>query len=747
MIIAKILKNSLLYYISLPIIIFSLSLHIIEYKRQQMKKLLTSLLLVLLVCTGVSGTAPAQSLSPHSGKTGAFIPPFSFKYGGVPSGKLLPRWKYSTFEMQAERDGEYVRSHVWKDPKSGLEVECRVKTFSDFDACEWVLYFRNNSDRDTPVLSEVKTVDLLQKSSAKNGEWVLFHARGAVAGGEDFRPLTTPLAIGQSETLFPDKGRSSSHTMPYFNLKTPEGGLVFAIGWTGQWLSRISRPALDCAKVEVGMQYFEAYLKPGEQIRQPSIVVLPWQGEDRMDGQNILRRLIMAHYHPLDASGEPQRVPIFNTLSNSSDPWPCDEYTCLTDYYAIMAIKRHQMFDTLADGFWIDAGWYSRARGWDKGYWWHNAVGNWTPDPDRFPDGMAPVADEVHKTGGRLMVWYEPERANIDSDWAHEHPEFMLAQDGCKAVPTDTPVDSAFIVNLGNPAALKWVSEMIVQSLTDGKIDCYRQDFNIDPLDFWINNDEPGRQGITEAHYIEGLYSYLDYLHAQLPFLMIDNCAGGGRRLDIEMARRSMPMWRDDFPSSGAYNQNYTYGLSQWLPVHCTSIGGRDKYRTLSAITAGGVFSWGINSSWITIPDQKRVIAMQREVAPYFLEEFYPLCGYEQDLVTEEINLGYQFNRTSDNSGLIFAFRRDKSESDFLAVRPRGLDPEKVYHLESAFDYANAKKGIGFAEHGLMPFTELQYPESPFQPVDLKGKEIMSGLTIPLPKKTSAALIKYTVVE
>ena len=711
-----------------------------------MKKLLTLFLSTTLFCMSAAAAVPSGSSFPEAVNKAGFIPAFSFKYGDRDSEDLLPEWKYSSCELRPEREGESLRSHIWKDPHTGLEVECRVKRFDGFDAIEWVLYFRNTSDKDTPVLSRVKTADLFHKSPVKDGEWTLFHARGAVAGGEDFRPETTPLPLGESKTLFPDKGRSSSHTMPYFNLKTPDGGIVFAVGWTGQWLSTITRTSQNRARVGIGMQYFESYLKPGEQIRQPSVLAIPWKGEDRMDGQNILRRLIMAHYHPLDASGRPQKVPFFNNLSNT-DPWPCDEYTCLTDYYAIMAVKRSAMFGTLADGFWIDAGWYSRAKWWDKGYWWHNAVGNWAPDPERFPDGLAPVADAVHGTGGKLMVWYEPERANIDSDWAHEHPEFMLAQDGSEPVPYDTPVDSAFLVNLGDPKALEWVSGEIVRSLADGKIDCYRQDFNIDPLDFWLNNDEPGRRGSTEAHYIEGLYAFLDYLKAQLPFLMIDNCAGGGRRLDIEMARRSMPMWRDDFPSSGAYNQNYTYGLSQWLPVHCTSIAARDQYRILSALTAGGVFTNGVTNPRVAIPDQKRVISLQKEAAPYFLEEFFPLCGYEQDLVTESINLSYQFNRRSDGSGLVFAFRRPESGTDSCRVCLRGLDPDKTYHLESIFDFAHAKTGIDYAEHGLMPFTRMQYPESPFHATDMTGAELMSGLTIPLPKKESAILIKYIVTD
>ena len=44
---------------------------------------------------------------------------------------------------------------------------------------------------------------------------------------------------------------------------------------------------------------------------------------------------------------------------------------------------------------------------------------------------------------------------------------------------------------------------------------------------------------MTEAHYIEGKYAYLDGLKAKFPHLTIGGCAGGGRETDIESYRRT----------------------------------------------------------------------------------------------------------------------------------------------------------------------------------------------------------------
>jgi len=667
-------------------------------------------------------------------------PPFSFEYDGVPSSRLLGKWRFAKASMPSAEPSEKLRSYSWTDPRTGLQLECRVKTFTDFDAMEWVIYLRNISDTPTGTISQFKSLDLYQPAPGLKGDWTLFHADGAQKSATDFHAETSQMAVGDTLMLHPMGGRSSSHRMPYFNVKTPAGGMVYAIGWTGDWQAVVGRPAADRMRVEAGLMRFESYLEPGEEIRMPSVVLVPWKGEDRMDGQNILRRLIMAHYHP-KAYGEPVKVPLLNNFNNFMQPWPCDEYSCLTADLAKAVISRQAMTDVLVDGYWLDAGWFSRADDAEKGYWWHNSVGNWTPDPERFPDGLSPISDAVHASGGKMMVWYEPERANVDSDWAHEVPQFMLSSTGEPAVPVDEVVDSSFIFNLGDKAAREWLTEYMVRHLTESKVDIYRQDFNIEPRPFWIANDKPGRIGMCEVHYVNGLYAYLDALRERLPYLIIDNCAGGGRRLDIEMTRRSIPMWRDDYPEPIENTQCHGYGLSQWLPVHCTATGWGSRYQYISTMAAGTVFTWGLNSK-ASMPQQKQIIAAYRRYSPYFLEDFYPLSGYG-DLSALDTWLAYQYHRPSDESGIVVAFRRkDCTQSDYV-VRLRGLDPAATYVLQEE-EYENAKKGniVIMTPWNTEPDDENASMTRP-EPVVATGAELMEGFTISIPKAKAPKLFHY----
>ena len=141
---------------------------------------------------------------------------------------------------------------------------------------------------------------------------------------------------------------------------------------------------------------------------------------------------------------------------------------------------------------------------------------------------------------------------------AEKHPEWILGgkQGG--------------LLNFGNPDVLKWVTEHVDQVLLSEGIDLYRQDFNMDPLAYWRAADAKDRQGIAEIRHITNLLAYWDELKRRHPNMIIDECASGGRRNDLEMMRRAVPMWRSDKTMEPIGQQSMTYGISMWLPYFGT---------------------------------------------------------------------------------------------------------------------------------------------------------------------------------
>ena len=131
--------------------------------------------------------------------------------------------------------------------------------------------------------------------------------------------------------------------------------------------------------------------------------------------------------------------------------------------------------------WWIDTGWFSLI-----GNNWAKSVGNFAPDPTRYPRGLKPVADAAHRHGMKFLLWFEPERV-MPGTWLFEHHRDWLLKPSA-----DTPQrygymvkDRFHLVDLARPEALAWLRETIAGMIAENGIDIYRQDFNMYPLWYW----------------------------------------------------------------------------------------------------------------------------------------------------------------------------------------------------------------------------------------------------------------------
>ena len=133
--------------------------------------------------------------------------------------------------------------------------------------------------------------------------------------------------------------------------------------------------------------------------------------------------------------------------------------------------------------------------------------------------------------------------------WAH--PELYmyttLPPEKCRLCDQD-PTRSCELLNLGNPDAREWATTMVSDMVSEANLSWYRQDFNNTlPNMFWEAadaNSSVQNGGISEALHIGGLYRFWDDLRVKHRGLSIDNCASGGRRIDLETLRRSLRLRR-----------------------------------------------------------------------------------------------------------------------------------------------------------------------------------------------------------
>jgi len=615
---------------------------------------------------------------------------FSFFYGDELSDDLFKNWKINRSTVQLD-ELRQQHSLIISDLYTGLEIQFLLTEYADYPALDWVIFFENKGNCVTPVISDILSADLTF-SAMNKGPFILHHAEGSRALITDFEPKSDVLLIGEEKRFAPYGGRSSDGVLPFFNLETPDDvGIITGVGWTGQWEVSFSSQDNGSVNFNAGMELTQLALYPGQRIRTPAILLLFYNG-NRIRGHNYLRRLLVTHFSP-SFNNQTSSSPI------SASPHAKVAFESTTSTNMIEGIKQISDNNLPVDTWWVDAGWYLCLDSETGQHNWAKWVGNWMADPDRYPNGMKPVADAAHQSGLNFLLWFEPERVMIGSQTYEDHPNWLLYPDKFPSDQQYQANDGFHLLNLANSDVLEWLKSKVSSMIADVGIDVYRHDFNMYPLNYWRQNDAENQQGMTEILYIMGLYDYYDSLLDDHNHLIIDNCASGGRRIDFEMLRRSLLLWRSDLCWDPIAQQCATYGLSFWVPLHGVGSISLDPYHFRSGM--GSNFSLALDyyddpSIWNSATE---LLSEYIEIKHIFSGDFYPLTDYS---TSQKVWIAWQFDRPDLGEGLIQAFRRQENNSSINKFKLQGLQTDLQYQLIN-FDTKSRLKTCGYVlmEDGL----------------------------------------------
>jgi alpha-galactosidase len=654
---------------------------------------------------------------------GSVEPPFSFTYAAAPFAELVKKWDV-TREVK-RLDAQRTRHlHAYRDPQTGLAVRCQAIQYHDFPIVEWTLYFKNTGSNVTPLLEDIQALDVSFPAPAA-GEFLLHHHLGSSARLDDYQPLESTLLPKTEKRIVPFGGRGSNGSFPYFNLEWPASaragerpehgmseGVVIAVGWPGQWAARFTRDDRVGLRIRAGQELTRLALHPGEEVRTPLVVLQFWRG-DWIRAQNVWRRWMLAHNLPRPGN----RLPGPQLAACSSHQF--GEMIRANEANQKLFVDRYLEERLAIDFWWMDAGWYVNDGSWVN-------TGTWEVDPKRFPNGLRAITDHAHAKGVKSIVWFEPERVTKESWLFRNHPHWLLA-------PADVPAAIAYqnqwrLLDLGNSEARTWLTEHIDGLIRKQGIDLYRQDFNMDPLYFWRANDAADRQGITEIRYVTGLLAYWDELRRRHPGLLIDSCASGGRRNDLETMRRAVPLTRSDYLFEPVGEQCHTYGIAFWLPFYGTGtlVGPSEitapappdqvvPYIFRSNMCPSLTACWDVRRKDLDYESLRRLTKQWRLVAPNYLGDYYPLTPYD---TTNKTWMAWQFDRPDAGEGVVQAFRRAESESEATRFKLAGLDPTAVYVVSDL--------------------------DKPGKVIEAKGSELLEGgLTVNIANKPDAAVLVY----
>lgn len=606
-------------------------------------------------------------------------PAYNFTVGGKTLQRSLADWEFYVGKESAE--GEVYRGGkttyiTLTHRKSGIVASVEATIYEQRATCEWTVFLSNTAADDSPVITNFYAADCVLPIKSAD----VYFSKGSEPAAEDFQLMKSPL--GLLAMTFTANGGRSETALPFFNISGNDNGAVFCLGWSGQWYASLSS-TFSGVSIKAKQQNLKGCLKPDEEIRSPLVTLTFYNSSNPVKGFNAYRNWTRDYVYP---EGTKQI-----TTSGVGVEWP--ESTIDSLVANIESIP--DWFAQAVDYYWVDAGWYPIKTNWG------DSVGSWRVDPKKFDRSFLEVSQAANEKGIGWLLWYEPERCAVGTDVYNEcikHEGWLIEKN-----------EERNMVNFANEDCLAYITSVMLDSLRDNGVNYLRIDSIPAPYEFWEKADkawDSGRKGFTENHYVTNLYRFLDTLTAEIPGLMIDNCCSGGKRIDAEMTRRSIPLWRSDYncmdgdgnskPDILEATQSQTYGISFWLPYNgtCAYIEGEYADRT-------NIISCSQRLGY-------------QDIRSYMVGNYYPLDNGGLDT---SAYLTMQFDKDAQ-SGTALIYKRENVTDSTYTLRLSGLDPEKTYEY---YDYDT---------------PDIKYEKS--------GKELMeSGVALTINETPKAVIILY----
>lgn len=542
--------------------------------------------------------------------------------------------------------------------KDSIEIKLICTLYPYHAAYEWTVYFTNIGNENSPAISEINGCNYTLTAANP-------HLSGILGDGGYDNQANTPYDMnisGMELVINNETGRATYNRFPYFKLKWNGGGAFFAVGWPGQWRAGFSSTG-DQLTVTDGQVKLNTYLKPGQTIRTPLSTFVFYEGDDSNRETNLWRNFFIAcNMRKIDGGN-------FSPATAAASSSTYEEMFRATDANQIAAIKKYHANGVKLGYWWMDAGWYYKTGTQSLDQNWL-PTGTWYVDESRFPSKFRDVSDYAHSVGTKTILWFEPEVVRLP-----------VGQLGATSVKKEwlLPKSSTKLVNYGNPEAREWLLERVCTVLKEGNIDLYRQDYGVAyPASEWQANDPRGQAGITENLYVQGYLWFFDSLIARFPNMMIDACAAGGGRNDLETMRRAVPLHKSD---SGYHDpeikMSMNTALFSWFPYFGTYAIG-DEYGLRASFSSMPVLNYNVVASNVDWKLIEKCVNEWEQVKEFYYSDYYLLT--EWNVSDEEWN-AWEFFDPDKGAGFFQAFRPKNSGDESLNVRLHGLRPTATYRL------------------------------------------------------------------
>ncbi len=573
--------------------------------------------------------------------------------------------------------------------KETLQITVLMSIYPDYCAYEWTVYFQNIGSLKSGILKNVWGADI----KFQGADPVIKGIYGDGLTEDKINGLYSPYEVNLSaETEYTAvnlTGRPSEISFPYFNLQYGNGGTYIAVGWPGSWKASFLNLE-DTTAFRAGQQHFSAYLKPGECVRTPLCTFLFYTGRNEARSTNLWR-----HWF-IDCNLRKINGNLFPPMTAAYTGQYTEEMRAATERNQIEYMQKYIDHHIPLDYWWMDAGWYFRNGEESLPESWIE-TGNWNVDTKRFPTEFAKVTEFGSKAGIKTLLWFEPELVRISNallDPDGIRPEWILGQE-----------HTWRLANLGNDDLITWLINKVSGIIDKSGITIYRQDFgNGCPLALWLENDGEKRTGMTENRYVQGYLKFWDLLIARYPDIMIDSCASGGCRNDLESMRRAVPLHKTDYNYSDYdAKQAMHYTLFQWFPYFGTMTNAgptpMTQYGLRSSFCCWYASAYDVRRREMDWDLLRAGMEEWKRIQRFYYADYYPITEWSR---RDALWRGWEFFEPESGEGFIQVFRPAGSTVVSSKLKLYGLEADTEYRITDLDSACSVKMdGAALMQDGL----------------------------------------------
>ncbi len=343
-----------------------------------------------------------------------------------------------------------------------------------------------------------------------------------------------------------------------------------------------------------------------------------------------------------------------------------------------------QLAELGAEVFILDAGWQNPP-GEEMDWGGHN--GHNVPDAERYPNGLAEVADYCHSLGMKFGLWVEIERLG-------RHAKLYETRKDWFARDIFGELDEGFL-DFTNPQAAAWAESELARILSSYPIDLLRVDYNVSSRSYFSMRDTG--TGIPECislRHFNAVYNMYANLKKRFPDVVFENCAGGGGRTDAGMLKPFHHTWVSDWQRL-PYSVLITNGMTMALPpervdrlfagMGCHEFGALTAHMRNAMLTH---MTLNVIAPALAAPNEAQAAFVRRSVALYkaFIRPFLPTARvYHHTPETDEaLKNGFcalEAAAADQSRAALAVFTLPSAKKDRFTVCPRGLSAAQRYQV------------------------------------------------------------------